>query len=147
MFPGRINEKAHLCSKLGTALLKGLRVEEDWSQNRSSHHAQSSPGHNTHTIQGTSHRGALSSKKHKGSSVTALAILSASCIWSGLWVVDTREPKDSLYWEDNMGGLWSGGPSAEEKQQQPLGRLLNSTAETRLVLSGKGSQHALIELP
>ena len=70
MSPGIINEKAHLCSKLGTALLKGLRVEEDWSQNRSSHHAQSSQGHNTHTIQGTSHRGAWTSEKHKGSSVT-----------------------------------------------------------------------------
>lgn len=73
-------------------------------------------GTNAQTIQGTSHRGALSSKKHKGGSVTAMGILSASCVWSGLWVVDTREPKDSLCWEDNMGGhlVWRAISRREE---------------------------------
>lgn len=91
-------------------------MEEDWSQNRIYHHAQSSQGHNAQTIQGISHRGTWTSEKHKGSSVTAMGILSASCVWSGLWVVDTREPKDSLYWEDNMGGhlVWRAISRREE---------------------------------
>lgn len=110
MSPGRINERARLCSRLRTTNTakgaggRGLVLGQE-SPSRPVQPRAQVYSHTTdaHAIRNFS-QGCLDFLKQKGSSVTVTATLSASCVWSRLWVVDPVGQKNSFCRWDSVGG-------------------------------------------